>query len=490
MGLLDDLEAVLSPLGKVLADLFTDVVTDDDGEYPSRDERLRQMLYGPDAVDPSLYAPGSRVVPAPGSGAAGALPEAVDQAGDAYQRAGGAAAVADTKLAEALKQIFASNDALHSRILGVIQAIEVYRKQIADSPLANDPHTLKQFQDFVQGQLREIQTMMDAAKVDSVKQAELLAALKDDYHAAAAAAAAADQHITTPGSRDGAGDPVVGAGGGGGDAAGGAAGDPGAGAGGLADPLAGLGLPAGLGAMADPISMLAPALAGMSSIPGGLGGLASSLPMGALGMAPLAGQLAGNGSGDGFRDDAPKEGAQHAEVVDDHRKDERAATTTDDVAEHAEGDKKSEASATPLTGQTPAVAAPASADGDPALVVAMPDGSPVTAASAQHASAMRAVLAGASVSDGWKAAQVDLPPPGTAVTEPADPSHLTPGAVAQFRTRDPAMYMGNGKIWLDGQLQPHTALPAADFLGWVDPKPPAGATAVTVPPPRAPTGRS
>jgi hypothetical protein len=38
--------------------------------------------------------------------------------------------------------------------------------------------------------------------------------------------------------------------------------------------------------------------------------------------------------------------------------------------------------------------------------------------------------------------------------------------------------MGNGKIWLDGQLQPQSALPTADFLGWVDPAQLAGGAAV------------
>ena len=133
----------------------------------------------------------------------------------------------------------------------------------------------------------------------------------------------------------------------------------------------------------------------------------------------------------------------------------------------------------------PVAAVPASAGGDPASVVQMPDGTPVTAGSAQHATAMRAVLNGSTVTDAWKQAQVDLPSPGMPVTSPADPSHLTPGEVAQFKTRDPVMYMGNGKIWLDGQLQPQTALPTADFLGWEDPAQQAGVGAAPSPGPKS-----
>ena len=119
---------------------------------------------------------------------------------------------------------------------------------------------------------------------------------------------------------------------------------------------------------------------------------------------------------------------------------------------------------------------PASVGGDPGRVVQMPDGSPVTATSAQHATAMRAVLNGATVTDAWKQANVQLAPPGTPVTAPADPAHLVPGEVAQFKSRDPVMYMGNEKIWLDGQLQPESALPTGGFLAWQDPTQQAGGT--------------
>jgi hypothetical protein len=53
---------------------------------------------------------------------------------------------------------------------------------------------------------------------------------------------------------------------------------------------------------------------------------------------------------------------------------------------------------------------------------------------------MRAVLNGSSVVNGWRQANVDLPPPGTPVTAPADPSHLLAGQCAQFKSRDPVMH--------------------------------------------------
>lgn len=101
---------------------------------------------------------------------------------------------------------------------------------------------------------------------------------------------------------------------------------------------------------------------------------------------------------------------------------------------------------------------------------------------------MHAVLNGSTVTDGWKSVNVDLPPPGTPVTTPADPSHLVPAAIAQFKSREPVMYMGNGKIWLDGQLQPQSALPMADFLGWLDPAQLAGSGVAPSPGPKVPAG--
>jgi len=61
-----------------------------------------------------------------------------------------------------------------------------------------------------------------------------------------------------------------------------------------------------------------------------------------------------------------------------------------------------------------------------------------------------------------------------------------PGEIAQYKSRDPVMYAGNGKIWLDGQLQPQSALPTGDFIGWLDPGALAGAPASPASAPGAP----
>jgi hypothetical protein len=424
------------------------------------------------------------MAPPPVPGGPSGLQEGADQAGTTYEHAGGALALTDEKLAGLLKEIFASNDQMRSKISGIINDIETKHHQLAADPkLANDPHAFAWFQQWVDGKLGEIQEMLDNAKVDGKKQAELLSALGDEYRNNAAGEHSKDGNDNSGGNGDGGGASSATSEG---SSGAGTGADPGAGSpDAVTDPLAGIGGLPGMG-MGDPLSMMAPALAGLSSaIPGALGGAGGSLPFGALsGLSPLASGLAGSQAGNGFNDDASRDHVKPADFVDDKH-------GHSDVGKDGEGGNADDASdakrpdaapvAAPAQQSTAATAVPASSGGDPTCVVQMPDGAPVTAPSAQNAGVIRAVLNGSTVTDAWKQANVDLPPPGTPVTAPADPNHLAPGQLAQFKTREPVMYMGNGKIWLDGQLQPESALPSADFLGWVDPVQQTGAVAPPVP---------
>ena len=504
MGLLDDLEDLLDPLFAGVRGLFGDDDDDDDGGQQLSPEELNQIVNGGNPPQPGATPPPQ--LPGGPSG----LQQGADQAGTAYQQSTGAVAVTDEKLAELLKQIFASNDDMRAKISGIINGIESAHRQLLSNPqLANDPHALAWFNHMLDSQLGQIQQLLDNAKVDSQKQAELLAALADEYRNTSGDhskdrtknGGSADGD-GGGGSHGGGGDGNSGGGNGGGSGPDSAGGGPDSGGGapaGVTDPLAGLGGLPGAG-MGDPLSMLGPALAGLGSLPGALGGAGSALPMDALGgLAPLASQLAGQAAGDGFNDSGSRDHSKPADFVDDsHGKSDGDTGKTSDggTGKDDGGGKKPETSPAgapaPGTGvqqPAPAAAVPASAPGDPGRVVQMPDGSPVTAPSAQSATAMRAVLNGASVTDGWKQANVQLPPPGTPVTAPADPAHLVPGVIAQFKSRDPVMYMGIGKIWLDGQLQPQSALPTGDFLGWLDPSQQAGsapAPSPTATPPSAP----
>ena len=436
----------------VLDDLFDDLTGifggDDDGEGGDEfDGPPQQALPAPPAGAP----PWGPAVPVP-NGPSG-LQQGVDHAGTTYQQASGALTQTDDKLAGLLKQIFAANDDTRSKIGAIIGSIETARRALTSDPqLANDPHAMGLFNQFLDGQLAQIQQLLDSSKVESKKQAELLAALGDEYRDRAGGGHSKDQgKAGIAGGGDGGGADTSGDGGGSGGGDGGAGGTTtGAGPVGLTDPLAGLSGLGGAG-LGDPLSMLGPAMAGLGSIPGALGGAAGSLPMDALGsMGPLASGLAGQGGGDGFKDGDGHDHGRSDDFEDgSHGKGDGdgAKNSAASAGKDGTGDKNAptqpagttQPQPQPGTQPAPPAAVPPSVGADPSRVVQMPDGSPVTATTAQHAAAVRAVLNGATVSDGWKQAHVELPPPGTPVTAPADPSHLVPGQIAQFKSRDPVM---------------------------------------------------
>lgn len=481
MGFLEDLESLLSPVLAGVHALFGD-------DESSPRERVRDVvLAGPWSSPP-------RTAGRPWGGSGG-LHWGADQAAGTYQQSSGAVAATDDKLAKLLKEIFTANDETRARVSELVAGIQAaHQKIMTDPTMSKDPQALALFNTMLDQNLAEIQRLLNSAKVDSKKQAELLAALGNEYRDSSG------EH--RKGATDGGGSGGGGAGGddagsGGGGADGGGAGGgggPGAGAaGGVTDPLAGLGaMPGGL--MGDPMSMLGPALGALGSLPGALGGAGGSLPMDALGaLAPLAGAMGGHGgSGDGFSDDGSRERGKPADFVDDHHGHDEGSAA--EGTGKSDGDKKPDPAAGGTSGAQPVAAQPAAAaaapatapGGDAGLVVQMPDGTPVTATSPQHAAVVRAVLNGASVTDAWKP-YAQLPPPGTPVTMPADPNHLVPGQVAQCKSREPIVYMGNGKIWLDGQLQPQSALPAGEFLGWEDPIQFAGTSPGHVPAALSPT---
>jgi hypothetical protein len=443
--------------------------------------------------------PAAPAPPPPPPGGPSGIQGGADQAGNDYKQTSGAVGATDDKVNSLLKDIFASNDQARSQVSSIVDGIKAAQQQLVTDPAkAKDPQSLAYFNQYLDQQLGKVEQVLDGAKVDSKKQADLLSALGEEYRKTAPGQDSSKDHSGTQGGADqsGGGADQSGGGssgggsGGGGDPGAGAGADPGAGAGadpgagaGAADPFAGLGGLGGLGG-ADPMSMLGPALSALGSLPGSLGGAGAALPgaLGALGGDQLGGR---DGGSDGFSDhgdhdrDAEKsdfvDGGQHGGSGQNQGGDPNSVGSTGNNP--AGGDPSQ-----PQPGQQPAASAavPASAGGNPGLVVQMPDGSPVTATTAQHKAALESVLSGDSVTDSWKKQNVELPPPGTPVTSPGDPSHLVPGEIAQYKSRDPVMYAGNGKIWLDGQLQPQSALPTGDFLGWLDPGAVAGAPAVPV----------
>lgn len=118
----------------------------------------------------------------------------------------------------------------------------------------------------------------------------------------------------------------------------------------------------------------------------------------------------------------------------------------------------------------------------PTMVV-LPDGSNATADSPQLAAASRAHLGGQSLEDAYRAAGLTLPPAGTTVTDSlASVSDARIGDLAAFKDRY-VMMLGDHKVYLDGVVQPDSALAKlTGFLGFRrGPQPLAAAGAPAAP---------
>jgi hypothetical protein len=110
--------------------------------------------------------------------------------------------------------------------------------------------------------------------------------------------------------------------------------------------------------------------------------------------------------------------------------------------------------------------------------VTLPNGDTVTAASPQLAAAIKAAAGGTPIPDAFRQQGITIPPPGTAVANPVDPSRLTPGDIGMF-TDHHALALGNSKALLNGQVQHISTVKGPSFLGWEHPPAQAAATAPT-----------
>lgn len=484
------------------------------GDHPAQTpaQRTNSILYGPGG--PPLAAPAPSPLPPDGSGG---LHDGADAAGEQHTATLDAASLTDEKLAGLLRQVFASNQAARDKVAAIMADIQAKAKQVG--PELGDPAAVMAVQQYLDQKLGEIQKVLSDSQVDAKTQAAIMDALGEEYRTNAPSDAEGGRNSAgdnssrgdSAGSRGDAGGADSSAGGGSGGPDGASADEGTIAAAGLdpvVDPLAGLG-PLGMGVGADPLGGLAGLGSALPGMLGGLGagmwpldglapamaGVGSALPGLATGLSDKAGMDAGKP--DDFTDtNGPSRDADQADKSDDDSdKDTAKAAEFHDDEPHGDASSASAATepaggpqAAPASAATPAGAAPAAATqagGDPQRTVTMPDGTPVTAADAHRAGAIRAVMGGATVTAGYEGENVQIPPPGTPVTHPVDRNSLQPGDYAQFQSKPPVMYMGNGKIWLDGQLQPLGALKSSpDFLGWT--QPPASTPVPAAPPPATP----
>jgi hypothetical protein len=138
------------------------------------------------------------------------------------------------------------------------------------------------------------------------------------------------------------------------------------------------------------------------------------------------------------------------------------------------GDEQKDDDAEP----TPAATAP--------TTISLPNGETVTAANPQLAAAIKAAADGTPIAEAFRQQGITIPPPGTAVADPVDPSRLTPGDIGMLTDRH-ALALGQSRALLNGQIQHISTVNGPSFLGWEHPPAPVTAAAPDRTDPPAPT---
>ena len=120
------------------------------------------------------------------------------------------------------------------------------------------------------------------------------------------------------------------------------------------------------------------------------------------------------------------------------------------------------------TPAAPPLAAP-SPPASPTDQVRLPDGSSANARTPAAAQAVQAYLGGDTVDAAYRKNNLTLPPPGTPVTDPVDPSQLVCGDVGIFRDHY-VVALSSVKALANGQVVALGSVASSpDFLGWIDP---------------------
>jgi hypothetical protein len=219
---------------------------------------------------------------------------------------------------------------------------------------------------------------------------------------------------------------------------------------------------------AQTTSAPAPSTAGIPGIPSfggeGLPGGATMPGWGTPGGLPLPGPLAG---GDGQL--SPRDLDDELSESDDPED----RPPSDDDAHGRAGHEDTEPAAT-----QPAEPGP--------TTVTLPDGETLTAPSPQLAAAIESAASGTPIADAFRQEGMTIPPPGTAVADPVDPSQLTPGDIGMLTDRH-ALALGESRALLNGQIQHISTVNGPSFLGWEHPPVPLSAPPPDKTDPPAPT---
>lgn len=434
----------------------------------------------PASVDAPAAAPGQAPAPAD-DGFSGRAAEASQRVDDALAKNTTALAEADEELVDAVLGAKTGSDEGKAQLQALQAALVDQIHKLG--PTLDTPAGQQQLNDFLQSKTQEILGIVKSSGMDAESKAEVLDALSQRYDAVKDSAGSGTGS-TDPATTGGNGQSGSGTGGSAGGAP--AAADTGAGAG---DPLASDPLLDGLASdplMAGVGGLAGPAMGALSGLPGAMGSM----------MPGMGGFGGGGGLGDvgGAIGGAIKAAASARPPEDDPaealKDDPLAATPDGSEQDNPEDEKSDEAAADDAKTDDPATepAAAKPADGaqpqpvaaetgqvppaqpGPDVSVKLPDGSTVTAESPQLAHAGRLVLEGASLDDAAGQAHITVLPPGAPVNDPVSPSQLKMMDYAQF-TDHRVMALGNGKVWLNGQVTPVEEMPTGpNFLGWARPQ--------------------
>lgn len=396
----------------------------------------------------------------------GRAAEAAKRVDDALAKNKTALAKADEELVDAVLGAKTGSDEGKARLKELQSSLVDQIHKLG--PSLDTPAGQQQLNDFLQSKTQEILGIVKSSGMDAESKAQVLDALSERYDAVKDSAGQGGGNAGAPpgGTAPPAAQPPSGAT---------PAGTPGASVpgGGLpADPLLnGLAsdpLMGGLGGLAGPGMGALTGLPGaMGSMIPGMGGLGGGLPLGDLG-GPLGG--AGREASARGHEDHPaaEDGLSANKPASQGTGETPAAKPAPPSASETPAAKPGEGGHTPPAAG-PGQVSPAAQPG-PDVAVKLPDGSTVAADSPQLAHAARLVLGGASLDDAARQAQVTVLPPGAPVNEPVSPSQLKPMDYAQF-TDHRVMALGNGKVWLNGQVTPIEEMPTGpNFLGWARPQ--------------------
>ncbi|OBB68458.1 DUF4226 domain-containing protein [Mycobacterium sp. 852014-50255_SCH5639931] len=312
------------------------------------------------------------------------------------------------------------------------------------------PAGARDFQRFLIGKLRDIRAVVLNASLDDTSKSALMAAWTSLYDASkgqpsspdgrpAAQTVGADAATTEDSGWDPLLDSLF-------------ADDPGA----ATDDLSGGAVPEVASAPAAPMAPVLPPMPNFGSGLPSFGATPAGLPL-----PTLQGDDTTDPALKGLDDEGVPDSEDHADPKIDASSDQPGDTGQDVAAVEGES---------PPAGPT---------------TVTLPDGETVTAASPQLAATIKAAVGGAAIPDAFQQQGITIPPPGTAVANPIDASHVAPADIGMFIDRH-ALALGPGKALLDGQIQDIATVSGPSFLGWEHP-PAAAATAPATPDTPTPT---